>query len=225
MSLVRLGGATLLAYLPLLLLGVLLYARVGVNSQTEGLVALRRIADSGPLFALTNAVFHLGALLLVPTAVALLVALRGEQTDPWLWTGSAFLLLAIVVGGGLVFSLGQGLARLAAEFATASPDAQQAYGAAADMNLGTQQGAELVQSIGLGLWLIAVAAASASAGWPAWTTALGLAGGLGFILAGLSSVLYTVAVIGPVLAALGMLGLVLFMIWDVVVGLRLLTSS
>ncbi len=93
------------------------------------------------------------------------------------------------------------------------------------MNLRTQQGAELVQSLGLGLWLLCIAAASAAAGWPTWITALGLAGGLGFILAGLSSVLFTVAVIGPVLAVLGTLGLVLFMLWDVVVGLRLVTTA
>jgi hypothetical protein len=225
MSLVRLGGASLLAYLPLLLIGVVLYTRVGVNSQTDGLTALQRIVASGPLFSVTNAVFHLGALLLVPTGVALLFALRGESRDPWLIAGSAFLFLALTVGAGFVFSLGQGLAGVAQAFASAPPDTQPAYAATADMNLRTQQGAELVQSLGLGLWLLAVAVASASAGWPTWITAIGVAGGLGFILAGLSSVLFTVAIIGPILAGLGTLGLVLFMIWDVAVGLRLLTNA
>jgi hypothetical protein len=222
--LVRLGGASLLAYLPLLLIGVVLYARVGVNSQTDGLTALSRISGSGALFAITNALFHLGALLLVPAAVALLIALRGPQQDPWLMAGTAFLMLAVVVGAGFVFSLGQGLAGVASAFSTATPDAQQSYAATADMNLRTQQGAELVQSLGLGLWLLAVAVAAASAGWPVWITALGVAGGFGFILAGLSSGLFTVAVIGPVLAGLGTLGLLLFMAWDLAVGLRLLTT-
>jgi len=215
----------MLAYLLLLLIGVVLYARVGVNSQTDGLTALGRIRDSAPLFAITNAVFHLGALLLVPAGVALLVALRGEEQDPWLIAGTAFLLLAIVVGAGFVFSLGQGLAGVATAFPTATPDAQQAYAASADMNMRTQQGAELVQSLGLGLWLLGVAVASGIAGWPVWITALAGAGGVGFILAGLSSVLFTVAVIGPVLAGMGTLGLLFFMAWDLVVGLRLLTTS
>ena len=225
MSLVRLGGIGLLAYVPLLLIGVVLYGRVGVNSQTDGATALRRIADAGTLFQITNAVFHLGALLLVPAGIGLLFLLRSDRADPWLAIGTAFLFLALTVGAGLVFSLGQGLAGVAALSSTAPPEAQQAYAATADMNLRTQQGAELVQSIGLGLWLLCIAAASAATGWPVWITTLGVAGGLGFILAGLSSVLFSVAVVGPVLALLGTLGLVLFMLWDLAVGLRLVTTA
>jgi hypothetical protein len=225
MSLVRVGGIALLAYLPLLLIGVVLYGRVGVNSQTDGATALRRIADAGALFPITNTLFHLGALLLLPAGVALLFLLKSDRADAWLVLGSAFLFLAVTVGAGLVFSLGQGLAGIATTSSTADQGAQQAFAAAADMNLRTQQGAELVQSVGLGLWLLCVAAASAVAGWPAWITALGVGGGLGFILAGLSSVLFTMAIVGPVLAVLGTLGLVLFMLWDLVVGLRLLTTA
>jgi hypothetical protein len=142
-----------------------------------------------------------------------------------LMVGTAFLLLAVAVGSGLVFSLGNGLAGVASAFADGSADAQQAYSAAADMNLRTQQGAELVQSLALGVWLLCVSAASSAVGWPMWITALGAAGGLGFIIAGLSSVLFSVAIVGPVLATIGTLGLLLFLIWDVVVGVRLVTWS
>jgi hypothetical protein len=224
MSIVRFGGLTLLAFLPLLLLGVVLYGRVGVNSQTDGATALRRIADSGALFSVTNAVFHLGALLLIPSAVALAIALQGERADPWLMMGTAFVVLAVAVGSGLVFSLGHGLAAIATAFSAGSPEAQPAYAAAADINLRTQQGAELVQSLALGFWLLCVSAAAMAAGWPVWIAALGAAGGIGFILAGLSSVLFTVGILGPALAVLGTLGLLLFVTWDGVVGVRLLTS-
>ena len=71
MSLIRVGGMALLAYLPLLLIGVVSYGRVGVNSQTDGAAALRRVADSGALFSITKALFHLGALLLVPAGIGL----------------------------------------------------------------------------------------------------------------------------------------------------------
>ena len=225
MSLVRFGGVALLAYLPLLLIGVVLYGRVGVSSQTDGMTALRRIADNGALFAITNAVFHLGALLLIPAAVAIVLSLRDDTLNPWSLLGSTFLVLAVAVGAGFVFSLGQGLVGVASAFSGASPEAQQAYAATADMNLRTQQGAELVQSVALGAWLLCISVAAASAGWPTWITGLGLAGGVGFILAGLSSVLLSVSILGPVLAGLGTLGLLLFLIWDAVVGLRLLTSS
>ena len=225
MSLIRIGGIALLAYLPLLLIGVALYGRVGVNSQTDGATALRRIADSGALFSITNALFHVGALLLVPAGIGLSFLLRSDRADPWLAIGSAFLFLAVAVGAGLVFSLGQGLAGVAALSSTATQETGQAYAATADMNLRTQQGAELVQSLGIGLWLLCMAAASAAAGWPAWITALGVAAGLGFVLAGFSSVLFAVAILGPVLAVLGTLGLVFFMLWDVVVGLRLVTTA
>jgi hypothetical protein len=116
----------LLAYLPLLLIGVVLYGRVGVSSQTDGMTALRRIADNGALFAITNAVFHLGALLLIPAAVAIVLSLRDDTLNPWSLLGSTFLFLAVAVGAGFVFSLGQGLVGVASAFSGASPEAQQA---------------------------------------------------------------------------------------------------
>ena len=120
MSLIRVGGMALLAYLPLLLIGVVAYGRVGVNSQTDGAAALRRVADSGALFSITNALFHLGALLLVPAGIGLFFLLRSDRADPWLAVGTAFLFLAVTVGAGLVFSLGQGLAGVATLSSTAS---------------------------------------------------------------------------------------------------------
>jgi hypothetical protein len=198
-----------------------LWGRIGVSSQTDGPTALTRIAAAGPSFAIVNGLFHLGALLLLPGAVALVIALRGESADPWLLLGMPFALLAVAVGAGLVFALNHGLAAMAA----ASGAAGESAGAAAEMNLKVQAGAELVQSTGLGLWLITVSVAAALSGWPDWIAWLGAAGGIGFILAGLSSVLWGVAVVGPTLGAIGALGLVLFVVWDLAVGLRLLTTQ
>lgn len=224
MSIVRLGGASLLAFLPLLGLGVVLYGRIGISSQSDGLTALRRIADAGASFPVMNALFHLGALLLLPAAAALVMALRGGRSDPWLTLSTGFVLVAVIVGAGFVFALNHGLYGVATSFAAAAPEQQQAFGVAADMNLRTQAGAELVQSLGIGLWVLGLAVAMSGAGWPDWIVWLGVAGGLGFVAAGLSSVLFTVAIIGPVLAAIGALGLVLFAAWDLAVGLRLLTA-
>ena len=93
------------------------------------------------------------------------------------------------------------------------------------MNLATQTGAELVQSVGIAFWLLAIAAAAAATGWPAWLIWLGVAGGIGFLAAGLSSVLLGAPLLGPVLAASGGVGLLLFAIWMVATGIRLLTMT
>jgi hypothetical protein len=81
-----------------------------------------------------------------------------------------------------------------------------------------------VQSLALGAWMLAAAIAMQASGWDAWLVWLGVAGGLGFVLAGLSSVLMGVPGLGMVLGATGALGLLLFAIWDIAVGWRLLTS-
>jgi len=225
MSVVRLGGLAMLAFVPLLGLGAILYGRVGVSSQSDGATALRRIADAGSMFPVTNALFHLGALLLLPAAAALVLSLRGESTDPWLLVGGVFIILAVVTGAGFVFALNHGLYGIAGPFVAANPEQQQALAATADMNLRTQAGAELVQSIAIGIWLLASAVAAGIAGWPSWIVWLGAAGGIGFIAAGLSSVLLSVAVLGPALGALGGLGLLLFAIWEVAVGWRLFSAG
>jgi hypothetical protein len=79
--------------------------------------------------------------------------------------------------------------------------------------------------MGLGLWLLASATAMAAAGWPTWLVGLSVLGGAGFIVAGLSSVLMSVPVVGPALGALGALGLVMFMVWDLATGIRLLSLT
>ena len=223
MAVERIGGLCMLAFVPLLALGVVLYGRVGINSQTDGLTAVKRIADAGAMFPIMNALFHLGALFLLPGAAALVIALRGARSDPWLVVATLFAVLAVAVGAGLVFALNQGLYGVAKSFAAAVPEQQQAYAVAADMNLRTQAVAELVQSVSLGLWVLGVAIAMSTVDWPSWTVLLGIAGGIGFVVAGLSSVLYGVPVIGPVLGAGGALGLLLFVIWQLAVGFRLVT--
>jgi len=223
MAIVRLGGLALLAFLPLLGTGVVLYGRVGISSQSDGATALARIAAAGTSFPIMNALFHLGALLLLPGAAALAISLRGPNTDPWLLLGGLFLILAVATGAGLVFALNQGLWGISAS-STAAGDVRAGAVAAADMNLRMQAGAELVQSLGLGLWLLATAVAMLSSGWDGWIAWLGVAGGIGFVVAGLSSVLMGINVIGPTLGAVGALGLLVFTIWDLVVGWRLLTG-
>ena len=220
--LVRVGGACLILFVPLLVVGSLLYSGVGVSSQSDGADALRRIADSGPSFAVINALFHLGALLLIPGAAALALSLRGEQGNGWLLVGTLFLVLAVVVGAGFVFSLNHALYKLAGA-AAAPAEAKTAYAVVAEANLSTQAGAELVQSLGLGLWLLCVSVASADADWPTWLVLLGAAGGIGFIAAGLSSVLWGVPGLGVALGGLGALGLLLFAGWMIAVGVRLVT--
>jgi hypothetical protein len=136
-----------------------------------------------------------------------------------------FLILAVVVAAGFVFSLNHGLWVIATGPGITSEGASPAYSAAADSNLATQRGAELVQSMGLGLWLLASATAMAAAGWLTWLVGLSVLGGAGFIVAGLSSVLMSVPVVGPALGALGALGLVMFMVWDLATGIRLLSLT
>jgi hypothetical protein len=221
--LVRAGGACLILFVPLLVIGSVLYAGVGVSSQSGGADALRRVADSGPSFAAINALFHLGALLLIPGGAALVLSLRGGERDGWLLVGTLFLGLAVVVGAGFVFALNHALFKLAGTAAGAPAEAQVAYAVAADANLGTQAGAELVQSLGLSLWLLCVSLASADAGWPTWLILLGVAGGIGFFAAGLSSVLWGVPMLGVALGGLGALGLLLFAAWMIAVGMRLVT--
>jgi hypothetical protein len=223
LAVLRIGGASLVLFLPILLAGVVLYGRIGLSSQSEGVDALRRIAASGLEFPVMNALFHLGPLLLIPGAVGVLVALRGEGRDGWLIVGTAFALLAVIVGSGVTYALNQGLFKLAHGFGDAATDRQLVAGLVAQMNLGTQTGAELVQSLGLGLWLLAVSIAASGASWPTWQVYLGFAGGLGFVAAGLSSVLLDVPWLGPLLGVLGALGLLLFMIWAVTTGITLLT--
>lgn len=222
MLVVRLGGISLLGFLPLLGIGVVLYGRVGISSQSDGATALARIAAAGTSFPVMNSLFHLGALLLLPAGGALVSALRGPNADGWLLLGGLFLVLAVATSAGLVFALNQGLWGLSAS-AGASPEVRSAAAVAADLNLRTQAGAELVQSVGLGVWLLATAAAMSATGWDGWIVWLGVAGGAGFIVAGLSSVLIGVPMLGPLLGAVGALGLVLFAAWDLVVGWRLMT--
>lgn len=219
----RLGGVGFLLFIPMLIVGTVLVGRIGISSGSAGDDAMRRIADAGATFPIMNALFHLGALLVVPGGIALLVLLRGGDRDGVVFLGTAFLLLAVAVGAGFVFSLNHGLYREAAGFSDASPEEQLVLGAIAEMNLRIQAGAELVQSVGLGLWVILVSIAMGSTDWPAWTGYLGLAGGIGFVLAGLSSVLIDVPGLGLALGGLGALGLLIFAIWLVVVGVRLTT--
>ncbi|MDP9225424.1 MAG: hypothetical protein M3P18_16590 [Actinomycetota bacterium] len=223
--LVRIGGAAMLLFVPMLIVGVVLYGQVGMNSQSTGLEAIRKIADARPVFAIMNALFHLSPLLFVPAAAAVFIALRGQGRDGWLLMGTGFIVVTVVVGAGMTFSLNQGLLRLASGLATAAAEQQAAAAEAAEMNLGIQTGVELVQSVGIGLWLLSISIAGISAEWPAWLTYLGLASGVGMLAAGLSSILFTVPIVGPVLAGVGGLGLLLFAIWVVATGLRLLTTS
>jgi hypothetical protein len=219
---VRIGGALLLLFLPILLVGSSLFARIGVSSETPGPEALARIAAAGNRFPVMNALFHLGAILLLPGAVSLVIALRGVDRDPWLVMASAFVVVTVVVAGGFVFALNQGLYRVSAEYVSAPPERQAMLGVVAEMNLRTQTGAELVQSLGAGLWLLSVSVATAVAAWPIWQTALGFAGGIGFVAAGLASVLGRTPVVGRILGGLGGLGLMLFAIWTVATGLSLI---
>lgn len=218
------GGAALILFVPMLLIGVVLYSRIGMSSQSEGADALRRIADAGVSFPVMNALFHLAPLLLVPGTVALWIVLRGEGRDGWLLLAAGFAGLAVVVSAGVTFTLNQGLYRVAHGFDAASPERQALAATAADMNLATQTGVELVQSLGIAFWLLAIAVASSAAGWPAWLVGLGVAGGIGFIAAGLSSILLSVPLLGPVLAGTGGLGLLLFAIWMVATGVRLVIT-
>jgi hypothetical protein len=224
-SAVRLGGFCLVAFVPILVVGALLYSRIGVSSQTDGSTALKRIAEAGASFPIVNALFHLGALLLIPAGVSLATSLRTADVGPWIDIGMGFLILAVVVAAGFVFSLNHGLWVIATGPGITSEGAGPAYAAAADSNLATQRGAELVQSMGLGLWLLASATAMAAAGWLTWLVGLSVLGGAGFIVAGLSSVLMSVPVVGPALGALGALGLVMFMVWDLATGIRLLSLT
>jgi hypothetical protein len=219
----RLGGIGFLLFIPMLIVGTVLFGRIGISSGSAGSDAMRRIADAGATFPIMNALFHLGALLLVPGAIALLVVLRGADRGGSVSLGTAFLLLAVAVGAGFVFSLNHGLYREAAAFRDGSAEQQVVLAAMAESNLRTQAGAELVQSVGLGLWVVLVSTAMVASDWPAWVGYLGLAGGIGFILAGLSSVLIDVPGLGVALGGLGALGLVLFAVWLVVVGFRLMT--
>lgn len=223
--LVRGGAAALILFLPVLLLGVVLYGRIGMSSQSEGADALRRIGAAGASFPVMNALFHLGPLLLIPGTVALRIVLRGEGRDGWLLLAAGFVGLTVVVSAGVTFTLNQGLYRVAQGFASSSPERQALAASAADMNLATQTGVELVQSLGSSFWLLAIAAAAAAAGWPAWLVWLGAAGGIGFLAAGFSSVLLGVPLLGPVLAGMGGIGLLLFAIWMVATGIRLLAMT
>jgi hypothetical protein len=223
--LLRGGGAALILFLPMLLVGVVLYGRIGISSQSDGGDALRRIADAGIAFPVMNALFHLAPLLLVPGTVALWIALRGEGRDGWLLLAAAFAGLTVVVSAGVTFALNQGLYRVAEGFNAASPDHQALAAGVAEMNLATQTGVELVQSLGSSFWLLAIAVAAAAAGWPAWLVWLSVAGGIGFLAAGISSVLISVPILGPVLAGMGGLGLLTFAIWLVATGVRLVTTA
>ena len=221
----RVGGVCLILFIPLLVIGSILYARIGMSSGSEGADALRRIASAGTSFPIMNALFHLGALLLLPGAAALAIALRGADRDGWIVLGTALVVLAVTVGAGFVFALNHGLYGIAGPYSAATPEQQGAYAVAASMNLRTQAGAELVQSMGLGLWVLCLTVGIAAAGWPAWLTYLGIAGGVGFIAAGLSSVLMGVPGVGPALGALGGLGLLLFATWLVAIGIQLVTLA
>lgn len=218
----RLGGVSLLLFIPMLMVGSVLFAQIGMSSRSDGGDALRRIADAGVSFPVMNGLFHLGALLLIPGAVALAAALRGSDRDDWVMLGTIFLVIAVTVGAGFVFALNHGLYGIAVQFRDAPPLDKNAYAIAANLNLRTQGGAELVQSVGLGLWVLCTSVAINAAGWPAWMAWLGLAGGLGFIGAGLSSVLLDVPMVGPALAGLGAIGLLFFAVWLVTVGGRLM---
>jgi hypothetical protein len=223
--LLRAGGAALILFVPLMLLGAVLYGRIGMSSQSEGADALRRIADAGAQFPVMNALFHLGPGLLIPGTVALWIVLRGEGRDGWLLLAVAFATLTVVVSAGVTFTLNQGLYGIATAGSGGPPERQAFAATAAEMNLATQKGAELVQSLGVAFWLLAIAMAASSAGWPGWLVGLGVAAGVGFIAAGFSSILFNVPLAGPVLAGLGGLGLLLFAIWMVATGVRLVTTA
>jgi hypothetical protein len=215
----------MILFLPLLLVGVVLFGRIGMSSHSDGADALRRIADAGASFPVMNAMFHLTPMLLVPGTVALWIVLRGEGRDGWLLVAAAFVGLAVVVSAGVTFTLNQGLYRVAPGFGAESPERQALAASAAEMNLATQTGVELVQSLGIAFWLLAIAVAAWAAGWPAWLVWLGVAGAIGFIAAGLSAILLGVPLLGPVLAGMGGLGLLLFAMWMVATGVKLVTTT
>lgn len=201
MLVIQLGGLALLGFLPVLLAGAVLSGRVGVTSQTDGAVALARIAAAGRTFPVMNALFHLGALLMLPVGAALVVALRGPGADPWLLLGGMSLMLTVATAAGLVFALNQGLYRLSPAAATAPDETRIQHAIAGDMNLRTQAGAELVQSLGIAGWLLATAIAMQASGWDAWIVWLGVAGGIGFTAAGMSSVLMAPPLLGQIARA------------------------
>jgi hypothetical protein len=212
-----------MAFIPILVIGTVLFGRIGVSSGSAGADAMRRIAEAGTAFPITNALFHLGSLLLLPGAIALLIVLRDGDRDGFALLGTGSFLVGLAVAAGVVFSLNHGLFRAAAGFPNASPDQQVILASLAEMNLRTQAGAELVQSLLMGFWVLLAALAMGSNGWPPVIVYLGLAGGIGFVLAGLASVLIEVPIVGIGLGIAGAFGLLLFAIWLVVVGSRLLT--
>ena len=222
---VRFGGLSLLMFIPLLVAGAVLFSRIGLSSRSEGADALQRIADAGVLFPVMNAFFHLGPLLLLPGGVAMALTLRGADREAWIVLGLLCLVLAVVVSAGFVFPLNHGLYGMAIPFRDGPADARSWYATAAGVNLQTQAGAELVQSLGIGAWVLCMSAAMGAAGWPMWFAWVGLAGGLGFISAGLSSVLLDVPALGSALAAAGALGLLVFAVWLIATSVRLMTIA
>jgi hypothetical protein len=116
----RLGGIGFLAFIPVLVIGSVLFGRIGISSGSSGADALRRIAEAGTTFPIMNALFHLGVLLLVPGAIALLVVLRGWDHDGLVFLGTASFVIAVAVAARLAFSVNHGQFREAAAFGDAS---------------------------------------------------------------------------------------------------------
>jgi len=214
------AGICLMAYVPLLFVGLFVYAPLGrdVTSASTGARALSRLAQSGRRFEIANAIFHLGPLLLLPAMVALFLDLyptRPVEAS----VGTLIGLIAFSVPIGLVFALSLGLVRLARSYANANDADRSALTAAAEANLGTQAGAEFVQTGIGGIWVLAISAAMlVSPHWPTWIGVLGLVAGAGFSAAGFSSLVDGDSGVGRVLRPIGGVGVVAFAVWLFGVG-------
>jgi hypothetical protein len=225
MELDTVAGLCLLVYVPLLLAGAVMYGPLGraVSSGATGDVALARIAETGRRFAIVNAIFHLGPVLILPALIALFNNLSPYRpTEVAIGTLIGAVCFAVPIA--VTFTLSMGLNRLATLYATADSDRRALLAAAADANLGTQQGAEFVQTGIAGLWPLSIAwAMFAAPGWPTWLAALGLIAGAGMSAAGLASIFVAWPRVGRIFAVAGGIGLFALAIWFVGVGWHLAT--
>ena len=219
------AGVCLLLYVPLLLGGVVLVRPLGsaVFSTSTGEAALTRIGETGNRFAIVNAIFHLGPLLLLPAIVALFADLEPIRPGE-VAIGTVVGLIAFAVPIGVIFPLNVALHRLAQGYTEVDPPARAALAAVADGNLATQAGGEFVQTSIGGVWVLAISAAILAApAWPWWLGYLGIVAGTGMVAGGFASLLARVSRFGSALSAFAGFGLLLLAIWLLGIGWQLVT--
>lgn len=215
----RVGGISVLAYIGLVLIGSFLFNTAQAPTSVDtGEAMLKFIAAQKTVFSVSNVLFHFGLVFFIPMILALFLVLKNVSRT-FMLLATALALIGVSAFLTWIFALNVALIRLSDLYAAASTDAQRAaYVAAAELDLGTQSGGEILGTILIGVWIPIVSVVMLRSKFDKTLAILGIATS---ILTPIGFTLATVTGGAPVFAAIGFGALLLMLIWFLLVGIKL----